>query len=185
MSNNLDLNALRDRVLSNQNTGTVRPNDPAKSVTVDREGKMHFPTQPDKAIGPQSQIPQETFAASMEDDIATASQFLPTNTKQITTNEGVVGFLYTFNTELGDQFTLFAFNDGASYQVQVVSPKVEDRFNNPHDGHIFPNSGKICFGSAYNAGMPSLRDAYAKSVLWANGMSVAYRTGKFPFSNNN
>lgn len=181
---NLDLNALRDRVLTNQNSGSTRPNDPAKSVTVDREGNMHFPTQPDKAVGPQSQIPQETFAASLQEDIATAGQYLPSNTRQITTDEGIAGFLYSFNTELGDNFTLFAFNDGANYQVQVVAPTVEDRFNNPHDGHIFSN-GRICFGNGYGAGMPTLRDAFAKSVLWANGMSVAYRTGKFPFSNNN
>jgi len=61
-------------------------------------------------------------------DRATAQQFMPTNTRELTTQEGVAGFVYSFSTELADEFTLFAYYDGANYQVQVVKPEVAALF---------------------------------------------------------
>jgi hypothetical protein len=34
-------------------------------------------------------------------------------------------------------------------------------------------------------GLDDLQQAYAKSVLWANGFSIFQQTGQFPFSINN
>lgn len=184
MSQSADLNALRDRILKNQKDNTVRTTDPSKTITVSREGTIHLGNEPEKQGGPLTVVPQEVFAGRHETDLAVARQYMPANTVPLRTEEGVNGFVYTFHTELGDEFTLFAFFDSANYQVQVLSPTIEKRFMSPHTGHLF-SDGKICFGSAYGSGMPNLRDAYAKSVLWANGMSIATRTGQFPFSTNN
>lgn len=80
---------------------------------------------------------------------------------------------------------MFLYFDGAFYQVYVISPKLEDYWSNPHTGHIYPD-GRICFGSEFGNGQPTLREAFAKSVLWANGISVArHGGGQFPFSANN
>lgn len=182
---NLDLNALRTRVIKNQTDGSTRPSDPSKTIVVQRDGSIHMGEDAPQAAGPLTVVPQETFANRHEADRAIVSQFLPENTVPFRTDEGVQGYVYTIKTELLDEFTLFAFFDGANYQVQVIAPAVEARFNNPHDGHIFGKTGLICFGQAYGSGMPTLREAFAKSVLWANGMSVAIHTGHFPFSNNN
>jgi hypothetical protein len=181
---NLDLNELRSRVIKNQNADTTRPSDPSKTIVVTREGGIHLGDDSAKQAGPLTLVPQETFANRHEADRVTVSQFLPANTKPIKTDEGVNGYVYTFKTEFEDEFTLFAYFDGSNYQVQVVSPVIEDHFKSPHTGHLY-SDGRICFGQAYGSGMPNLRDAFAKSVLWANGMSVAMRTGQFPFSNNN
>lgn len=81
----------------------------------------------------------------------------------------------------GDPYTLFAYNDGSQYQVMVVFPEVAGRLN-PHEVHLYSN-GCICFGEG--VGLPTLEQAFAKSVLWTAGFSAFARTGNFQFSNNN
>ena len=39
---NIDLNALREVIISNQTTGNTLPADPKKQVVVDREGKVRL-----------------------------------------------------------------------------------------------------------------------------------------------
>jgi hypothetical protein len=184
MSQNVDLNALRARIIGNQDSDDTRPSAREKAVVVDSEGRITLGDQPGRRNGPETFIPQETFADSVKNDRAIVERYMPSNTREFRADEGVTGFVYSFYTELADRFTLFAFFDGANYQVQVVAPEIEDYFKDPHTGHLF-SDGRICFGASYSCGMPTLRDAYAKSVLWANGMSVALKTGQFPFSNNN
>ena len=184
MSQNIDLNALRARIIGNQDSDETRPSSPDKAVVVDSEGRITLGDQPRGKDGPETFIPQETFADSIKNDRNIVARYLPANTRELVTDEGIVGFLYSFDTELKDRFTLFAFFDGSNYQVQVVKPEIEEYFKDPHTGHLF-SDGRICFGVNYSCGMPSLREAYAKSVLWANGMSIALKTGQFPFSNNN
>jgi len=57
----VDLNALRQAVLNNQNNDDVLPNSPSKQVVVDREGnvKMGSDVKPGEVT---TQVPQETFA---------------------------------------------------------------------------------------------------------------------------
>jgi len=57
----VDLNALRQAVLNNQNNGDTLPNNPARQVVVDKEGnvKMGSDVRPGEVI---TQVPQETFA---------------------------------------------------------------------------------------------------------------------------
>lgn len=180
---NIDLNRLRDGILSNQSDGNTRPTNPSQKVMVDREGKIFHGDKTGGRDGPLSEAPIETFAVMVADRKA-VENFLPRDTKEFTTQEGVTGFVYSFVTELGTDFTLFLYHDGANYQVKVVHPEVEKRWKNPHTGHLY-SDGRICFGSSYGSGMPTLRDAYAKSVLWANGFSIALETDHFPFSINN
>lgn len=184
MSVNTDLNELRRRVLGNQDAGSIRPTEPNKAVVVERDGKIRLGDQPASSTGPATVVPQETFANRLQSERTIARDYMPKNTREITTKEGVIGFVYSFETELADNFTLFAYFDGANYQVQVLEPELETRFKSPHTGHLFA-TGRICFGNNYGSGMPNLREAFAKSVLWANGMSIAMRTDHFPFSNNN
>lgn len=179
-----DLNRLRDLVRQNQRTGDVRPNDPNKQVTVDREGNLHVGNAPGGQ--PTSKVPQEVFADRLAEDRTIARRKMPTNTVEITTAEGVTGFLYSVASELRDTYKMFAYFDGAFYQVKVLEPALEERWHSPHTGHLWKD-GRICFGQAFGSGMPTLEDAFAKSCLWANGMSVALRdpNNKFPFSINN
>lgn len=57
----VDLNALRNAVLANQNRGEPLPSNPANQVVVDREGnvKMGSSVKPGEVT---TQVPQETFA---------------------------------------------------------------------------------------------------------------------------
>ena len=57
----VDLNALRNAVLNNQNRNDALPSNPSKQVVVDREGNVKIGTdvQPGEVT---TQVPQETFA---------------------------------------------------------------------------------------------------------------------------
>lgn len=57
----VDLNALRNAVLANQNRNDPTPRDPANQVVVDRDGnvKMGDATKPGEVT---TQVPQEVFA---------------------------------------------------------------------------------------------------------------------------
>ena len=62
MSSNIDLNDLRDRVLSSQQTETDFPNQPSRSVYVDEQGSIVL--DPNTAQGRTlSKVPLKTFAS--------------------------------------------------------------------------------------------------------------------------
>jgi hypothetical protein len=108
-----------------------------------------------------------------------ASKF-PSNVREINHN-GTIGWIYSITSELGDPYSLFAYHDGSFYQVLVILPAVAGQYG-AHDGHLF-SDGRICFGDS--GGLPTLEQAYAKSVLWATGFSIFLRTGNFQLSVNN
>lgn len=110
-------------------------------------------------------------------DKAQVEARLPPATRYLKVH-GVRGWLYPVSTELGDVFNLFVYFDGSGYQVKVVDPDVEGRFD-PHDCHIHPD-GRICLTDE-GGGMPSLEEAFARSVVWCNGFSVFLRDEHFPF----
>jgi hypothetical protein len=111
-------------------------------------------------------------------DSAAVELNLPGATRHLVV-DGVRGWLYPLSSELGDRFELFLYFDGSAYQVKVVLPVIEGEVDT-HVCHLFCD-GRICFGQADAGGMPSLVEAYAKSVLWVNGYSVYLRTSSFPF----
>ena len=111
-------------------------------------------------------------------DQAVVEMSLPSTTRYLVV-EGVRGWLYPISSEAGDDFLLFVYFDGSAYQVKVVEPAVEAR-PDPHACHLFPEA-RICLGEHPTGGMPTLAEAYSKSVVWCTGFSVYLRTGKFPF----
>ncbi len=111
-------------------------------------------------------------------DRAIVEAKLPGSTRHVVA-DGVRGWIYGVATELGDRYELFVWFDGGAYQVRVVSPDVEGRCG-LHACHLFPD-GRICLGDDVTGGMPTLEEAYAKSVVWANGFSLYLRTSTFPF----
>ncbi len=179
MTNQVDLNEVRNRVLTNQHSGTDLPNATDRSVFVDSEGNIIL--RPQAGTERQlSRVPQKTFAATVTADRQIVAQKLPNNTQELSVS-GVTGWTYSITSELGDQYTMFAYSDGSLYQVMVLFPAVAGKFD-VHDAHLF-SDGRICFGDA--GGLPTLEQAFAKSVLWATGFSSYLRTNLFPFSINN
>lgn len=110
-------------------------------------------------------------------DQAVVEASLPASTRAVVA-DGVSGWLYPVRSELGDGYQLFAYFDGGAYQVKVVAPLVEDRYA-PHECHLF-RDGRVCLGEHAGGGVPSLEEAYARSVVWCNGFSVYVRSGRFP-----
>ncbi len=175
----LDLNRLRDLILEHQRRGEELPVRPAEKVFVDPEGRILLgpPSGKEQVL---SEVPQGIFAGwdkRLARDREAAARKLPANTRFLVV-DGVPGWLYTITDEFGRSYTMFLYFDGSLYQVKVVWPEVEGRYD-PHRGHLF-RDGRICLGP--NGGLPTLEQAYAKSVLWANGFTVFERTGIFPFS---
>lgn len=178
MAQNVDLNEVRRRALQTQSMGEDLPSDPSRQVHVDREGNIVL----DPNTGERrnlSSVPMKTWASLSGDRQIVATRFPRNTTEQVI--GGVRGWLYNITSALGDLYTLFAYNDGSQYQVLVVFPEVAGRVG-AHDAHLFSN-GCICFGDG--GGLPTLEQAYAKSVLWTAGFSSFLRTGNFQFSNNN
>lgn len=173
----VDLNELRNRVLSNQQQDVDMPKAANKSVFVDREGNIQLDAQGQRNL---SKVPMKTFAATIARDRQTVAAKLPQNARETVCN-GVTGWFYEITNELGDRYTMFIYNDGSAYQVLVVFPEVAGRYG-VHDAHLF-SDGRICLQDG--VGMPSLETAFAKSVLWATGFSLYLRTGTFPLSINN
>jgi hypothetical protein len=178
----LDLNALRDTILQAQRNGKAESPDPLRQVQVDREGGISI----GPATGAQrsSLVPIETFAGRLEDDRLVVRRALPSNTREMTTKEGITGFLYTIGNDLSEEYAMFAYFDGSYYCVKLVAPELEQHWKSPHTGHLYSN-GKLCLGSACNGGRMDLESAFKKSCLWALGISIALKTGRFPFSINN
>ena len=183
MSSSVDLNRLRETVLMNQNLGEATPENIENKVFVDKDGKIIQGSEKLSNKRNLSEVPQETFASRHTEERRVVKKYLPENTLEIETNEGVKGWVYGFVNDFNQTFSMFAFYDGSYYQVLVLAPEIEAQWKSPHTGHLFSN-GKICFGSNFNSGCKTLQDAFSKSVLWSNGISVALENGYFPFSVN-
>jgi len=187
MAKQIDLNVLRDTVLANQQSGQMVPTKPSESILVTKKGEIVQASDVDPIERRTfATVQQDTFHGRAEREIETVRKYMPANTQSHITEEGIRGWIYTFYCSFDRPYTMFAYFDGSFYQVVVVSPIVEERFCNEHTGHIY-RDGRICMGYDCNSGRRTLEDAYAKSVLWATGMSSMLLSGNttFPFSINN
>jgi hypothetical protein len=110
-----------------------------------------------------------------------AKNKMPRNTLEVVSH-GCTGFAYEITCELGQSYKLFAYFNGSRYRVMVIAPEVE-RGPLWHPSHVLPD-GSLCLEPTMT-GCRTLREAFAKSVLWANGYSIYARTGNFPYSANN
>ncbi len=191
MSQTLDLNRIRDMMLNNQNRGDTFPASPSRKVVVTREGEIRPGNQlsPDER-GSSSEVPQEVFAmdrrAAREARIV--AQKLPANTVPVAFG-GFRGWTYQIVPEFPgpqgrERFVFFLCHDGEAYQVYCLQPELEQHWRSPHTGHIY-SDGRLCLGANFNSGAPLIESAYAKSVVWAEGIQVARHTKQFPFSANN
>lgn len=106
---------------------------------------------------------------------------MPRNTLEVK-SDGCIGFKYDITCELGNTYKLFAYFNGSRYRVMVVAPEVE-RGPVGHHSHVLTD-GSLCLEPTVQ-GCRTLEQAFAKSVLWANGYSIYLHTGKFPYSANN
>jgi hypothetical protein len=150
-----------------------------KRVFVDRQGGIVLGStlQPGEERE-LSEVQQGVFAAAsirLARDQEIVTRTFPPHTQRLTV-DGVTGWLYSIVDEYGQPYTLFAYHDGSLYQVKVVFPEVEGRYN-PHHGHLY-SDGRICFGPA--GGLDSLEHVYAKSVVWATGFTAFRHLGTFP-----
>ena len=179
----VDLNELKKVVLAQQ-SGNPIPPESQIPIGVGRYGNLERGNGKDPSE-PFSVFPTDTFHARREDELAIVRKYMPPGTLSVITDDGTHGWIYEFNCEFGNHFKMFAYFDGQAYQTMVISPTIEEKYSSPHTGHIF-SDGRICMGSKYNGGMPTLQQSYAKSVLWANGISaMIFGNTKFPFSINN
>jgi hypothetical protein len=179
-----DLNLVRELFYRAQRSNELYPSDPADQVTVGKDAviRVGVAAGDDPSL---SKVQQGTFAATRSEvEATTVRQKLPNNTARLTV-DGVDGWAYSFLTEFQDRFELFAYFDGVDYQVMLIAPELEGRVN-PHDAHLF-TGGRLCLSSnpASQSGQPTLEEAYSKSVLWANGMSLYLQGHTFPWSINN
>lgn len=186
MSNRLSLDKLRETILANQGKGVANPSKPSEAIVVDNQGRINLASNlssEEKQGG--SVVQQDVFHGRYENELASAKRCMPQNTKHLNI-DGFEGWSYQFSCELGQPYEMFAYFDGSYYQVTVLIPEVEEKYQSAHTGHIFKD-GNICFGANYNSGRPTLVEAYAKSVLWATGFSYMILSGDatFPFSINN
>lgn len=112
--------------------------------------------------------------ATLERDRQYARTAMP-QAREITVG-ATTGFAYEFDCEYGTHYVLFAWFDGARYKVKLVEPELE-RGELGHATHLY-HDGTLCLDPA-SLGLPSLADAYAKSVIWATGHSIYRQTGTF------
>ncbi|MER7247636.1 hypothetical protein [Kribbella sp. NPDC000426] len=179
MTTQVDLNEIRRAMIEAQREQNPYPTDPAKTVSVTRNGHIQMGLGDDPVH--TSKVQQGTFA-SAPSDATVASQKLPPNARWIEAG-GVKGWAYTITTELGNPFSMLAYNNGSEYRVLLLSPEIEGKYN-AHNAHLYAN-GHICLREGGANGQPTLEEAYSKSVLWANGMDFHMAGYDFPFSANN
>lgn len=173
------LDRIRDQMLQAQGSGAAGPQDPRQKIVADRNGRIGF--EEDLSDGRAlSEVTQEVFAARVETDRQTVAQYLPSTTREVDV-DGITGWTYRFQNEFGEWFAMWAFFDGTLYQAVLVEPQAESR-SGMHDKHLF-SDGYLCLSP--RGGCKTLRDTYARSVMWANGYTTYKQTGKFPFSINN
>ena len=179
MAKQVDLNRLRETILSNQRSGEPLPARQTAKIYATREGTI---VSGDEARGEGrelSEVHQSVWAQWSQEQLVAAEK-LPSNTEYLEV-EGTGGWLYSVTNEFSERYEFFLYHDGSLYQVKVVYPEVEGKYS-PHNGHLF-GDGRICFGA--EGGLRNMEHAYAKSILWATGFSVFLKTGQFPFSTNN
>ena len=187
MSTQIDLNRLRDTILSNQRDGQSAPREDHRTIVVSKEGELALASDVDPTERRTlARVQQDTFHARLDTEIETVRRCMPASTQRCQTEEGVEGWVYSFRCSYGRPYTMLAIFDGSYYQVYVIAPAAERKYMDPHVGHIYAD-GRICFGEAFNSGRKTLEDAYAKSVVWATGMSSMMLSGSpsFPFSITN
>ena len=130
------------------------------------------------------------MSTRIERDRADVKQYMPDNTQQVTV-DGREIYVFGKNTAVNVPFRIAIYYDEneRGYCAQLVGPNLKPEWMTPHKGHIFTD-GVICFGGDSARTRNTLREAYAKSCLWAEGIAVMIQSAllgdptHFPFSIN-
>ncbi len=130
------------------------------------------------------------MSTRIERDRADVKQYMPDNTQQVSL-DGREIYVFGKNTAVNVPFRIAIYydQDERGYCAQLVGPALKPEWMTAHQGHIFKN-GLICFGEDSMKTRKTLREAYAKSCLWAEGMAVMIQSAllgeptHFPFSIN-
>ena len=131
------------------------------------------------------------MSSRKERDLAESRLFMPSNTMYVQ-QDGRDAFIFEKDTEVGIPFTIAVYYDPDEhgYCAQLVGPNVEDAWKDQHVGHLF-RDGVICLGADRMRSRDTLREAFARSCLWSEGMAIMIAShlkgepSEFPFSNNN
>lgn len=192
----LDLNRLRETLRESAKEGEIQPLEPRRQVLVTREGQVRFGDEVNEAERRAlSEVPQETFgtgvrtlfdalfgdstasADRLASDRQTVRERLPRETVELRI-DGVPTWVLPVRCEFGRRYKLALWFDGSEYQAKLVEPALEGTID-VITGHVFPD-GTLCLRSPAG-GMPTLEQAFGKSVLLINGLSVLRERGVFPF----
>lgn len=201
----LDLNRIRELSLENMSQGNTKPSEPAKQIVVDKNGniKTGDETRRGESV---TQVPQETFASKhrINREITEAATYLPDPGPMLRRALGPDGenlWIVRIQTATPTpphyddpkpgnfEFCIYYDGNAGGYVSRVLEPTLESAWMDPHIGHIFKD-GAICFGGHSWRALPSLREAFAKSCLWAEGIAVMLASKHlrqpthFPFSPN-
>jgi hypothetical protein len=183
-STEVDLNKLRDLVIRGQRAGNDSLIPAAEQVFVDKGKIVMGESVAGRDRQALTRIDTETpFAARRDDEQYIVSRKFPPGTRLLATN-GVAGWLYDVTCELGTTYTFWTYFDDADgyYKTTVLEPHIEDFWRDPHRGHIFLRTNRLCLDTRFGGGAPTLEKAYSRTVLWASGFSIARQAGTFPFS---
>lgn len=136
-------------------------------LVVTRTGEIRTVGDLDGPTRGVSRVTTQEFAATAWQTIL-AREYLPVG-HQLLDVEGDQGWVYDVRTRQGYEFTFFLYHDrfGGRHFVRLVAPELE-RLGLAHSTHLF-GDGHLCLGRA-GAGLTFLPEAYAKSVLWAEGI---------------
>ena len=172
------LDAIQQAILNGRDNNN---SEPQNTVVVSREGEINTLDAILDVSQPLSKAQPDEFhnPTREQTEAEIAAHYMPKNTQKLTTEDGITGWLYRIKCQLKKSYTFFLFYEGTQYQVMLVAPKLERVYQDQHTSHLM-HGGYICLGSqAATAGM---QEIYAKSVIWATGMSLLM-SGKtnFPF----
>lgn len=180
----VDLDTLRQRVLeARRNPAPVdkesaelisaheasrRAGRDVSDLVVTRTGEIMTIDQLGGATRGVSRVTTEVFAAPIAGQAALAREYLPEGHALIEVDD-VSGWVYDVTTRHGHGFTFFLYKDldEGRYFVKLVAPEMED-LGLDHQTHLYCD-GQLCL-DPYGAGQTLMPEAYAKSVLWADGI---------------
>lgn len=137
-------------------------------LVVTRTGEIRTVGDLDGQTRGVSRVTTEVFAASAG-QVSLAREYLPEGHQPLDF-EGDEGWVYDVTTRQGREFTFFLYRDrhAGRYYVRLVAPELE-RLGLEHATHLF-DDGHLCL-DPFGSGLTLLPEAYAKSVLWAEGIS--------------
>ncbi|MGR7027210.1 hypothetical protein [Geodermatophilus sp. URMC 62] len=124
-----------------------------------------------------SRVTTEVFAAV--DEVALAERHLPPGYWRYE-DDDFEGWAYEVTTSLGDMFAFFLYFDRFQrvYRVRLLAPDLE-RLGLAHETHLFAD-GHLCL-SDRGPGERMFNNAYAKSAMWADGISRMLRGHAWPW----